>query len=331
MKKSILFILLLFVCFIFIGCKEEQNDDPNNNSNNQTESISVDETTIPEYIVIGTVEEELTKIKINYKKTDDSIESIPVTKDMISKADLEKLNNTGKIEVAVTYNNLTTKLTLNICSYLVQVVYPDNTPVGAGVSVQMCTEEYCLPAKKTSEKGLVANNVDDGKYIVHIDNIPAGYTYDSNAYTLTTKNRFVTVKLIKSYLINNGEGTGASPYVVTIGACNVTFEAEKTAGGKYFSFTPTESGTYNIRSMAMNALAIKLIDPYIMFLGKEIDLNNGDISGNPQSDINFLHSFEAIAGETYYFYVHITKVTVSETSEPLYPVTIEINIEKVEK
>ena len=139
------------------------------------------------------------------------------------------------------------------------------------------------------------------------------------------------VVLIKSYLINNGEGTDASPYVVTIGACNVTFEAEKTAGGKYFSFTPKESGTYNIRSMAMNALAIKLIDPYIMFLGKEIDLNNGDISGNPQSDINFLHSFEAIAGETYYFYVHITKVTVSETSEPLYPVTIEINIEKVEK
>ena len=200
-------------------------------------------------------------------------------------------------------------------NYTVKVVYPDNTPVSGGVKVQWCTGDICLVPVKVNENGIAENDIDDDNYYIHISNIPSGYTYDPNAYTANADNKNIEIKL---YALNelSGEGTSAAPYVVTNGAYNVTYAESSASGMKYYSFTPTEAGTYSIKSLATDKLAMNEIDPYIGFLGTSNDMNNIDISGNVDSkvNINFNYTFEAEAGVTYTFIVFVSSATTFPAS-----------------
>ena len=53
----------------------------------------------------------------------------------------------------------------------------------------------------------------------------------------------------------------------------------------------------------MDKLALNLIDPYLGFLGTSNDMNNIDISGNVDNDINFNFDFKAEANVTYTFII----------------------------
>ena len=80
----------------------------------------------------------------------------------------------------------------------------------------------------------------------------------------------------------NGNWT-TSFAVVNKGTYSIQFEEAKNAGMKYFSFTPTEAGTYIIESMCMDKLALSLVDPYIGFVGTDIN-NNPDASSNDKTE-----------------------------------------------
>ena len=206
--------------------------------------------------------------------------------------------------------------------YSVKVVYPDNTPVTSGVTVQWCVGDMCFLPQAVNANGVAYIELEDGDYYIHLNNVPTGYTYNPNAYTTSATNKNITIPLYALSSVT-GEGTKAAPYVVTTGTYNVQFEQASTKGMKYFSFTTTEAGTYSIESFCMDKLALSLVDPYIGFVGTDIN-NSPDVSGNDIKDtVNFTRSFEAEANTTYYFIV-----MVSSVSDNKFPCTVEFNIIK---
>ena len=206
--------------------------------------------------------------------------------------------------------------------YSVKVVYPDNTPVTSGVTVQWCEGEMCFLPQSVNNDGVAYIELEDGEYYIHLNNVPSGYTYNPNAYTTSADNKNITIPLYALSTIT-GEGTKVTPYVVTTGTYNVSFDAAKITGAKYFSFTPTEAGTYTIESFCMDKLALSVIDPYIGFSGTDIN-SAPDTTGNDIKDtVNFSRSFEAEANTTYYFIIMISSV-----SDNKFPCSVEFNILK---
>ena len=206
--------------------------------------------------------------------------------------------------------------------YSVKVVYPDNTPVTSGVTVQWCVGDMCYLPQAVNANGVAYIELEDGDYYIHLNNVPAGYTYNPNAYTTTASNKNITIPLYALSTVT-GEGTKAAPYVVTTGTYNVQFEQTSTKGMKYFSFTTTEAGTYTIESFCMDKLALSLVDPYVGFMGTDIN-TAPDASGNTIKDsVNFSRSFEAEANTTYYFVIMISSV-----SDNKFPCTVEFNVIK---
>ncbi len=315
MKNRLLIIVLLVLCSIaLIGCKKEI----------EVESISIDETTIPSFILNTDVENYIDDIKLNVVKSDDSTEIVNVTKSMLSEEDFSKLQTTGKKEITITYEGKTVKVTLEVINYTVTVVYPDNTPVTSKTNVQWCDTVCYLPVKVNS-KGVAGIELDEGEYFIHLNNIPEGYTYDPNPYVTTASSKHITIKLVSLSTFANGDGTLSNPYVVEDSAYTLNYEVKGTAGVKYFAFTAQESGTYHIVSLATNKLATNLIDPFIGFLGTDVNtpFGSADINGNVDSkvDINFNHTVEAVAGTTYYFVVIVS-------SADKFPASFDIQITK---
>ena len=205
-------------------------------------------------------------------------------------------------------------------AYVVKVVYPNGTPVSGGISVQWCTNSTCMLPVYINESGVARNSIPDDNYFIHIDGIPAGYTYDPNAYTATKTSKTVEIKLIS--LINlTGDGSVDLPYVTSVGAFTVTYLKGGATEVMYFSFTPTESRTYSLKSLAVDKLATNNIDPYIGFLGTVTNFSAADYSGNSNEVLNFNHTFNAEANVTYYFAVMVTSAT-------RYPAIFDIQISK---
>lgn len=299
MKKLSVFILTLLCVLCLTSCKKK------------IVSIQVLENSIPDVINVSELDSKLTTIKLELTNSKGKVETISLEKSMISNDDYTKLNSYGSHTVNVSYEELTTTLTLNIVTnnYVVKVVYPDNTPVTKGVNVQWCTGNNCFLPVKVNEQGLAEIELDNGNYYIHIEGVPAGYTYDPNAYTTNTNNKYIEIKLLKLNNIELGEGLESNPYVVKEGTMNISFDEAGVSGSKYFSFTTETSGKYTIKSIAMDKLALNEIDPYIGFLGTTLDMNKIDISGNVLGNINFIYEFEAEAGTTYNFVIMVSSAT----------------------
>ncbi len=311
MKKISVFIMTLLCLLSITSCKAK------------VESISVVATSIPEVINVAELDSKLATIKIDVVDSKGKTETINLDKSMISDTDYAKLSGYGTYTVSVTYEDVTTNLTLNLVTnnYAVKVVYPDNTPVTSGVSVQWCTGNNCFLPEPVNSQGIAEIELDDGDYYIHIEGVPTGYTYDPNAYTTSADNKFVEIKLLQLSTISSGSGTETSPYVVSVGTYNLTFETAGNSGMKYYSFTALEDATYTIKSISMDKLAMNLVDPYIAFLGSENSMVFMDISGNVPGNINFTHEFEAEAGVTYKFIILVS-------SANQFPAEFEIVISK---
>lgn len=318
MKKYLLTLLILCCAFLFIGCSDDKVDD-------SVKSISIDETTIPNYVLIQKFDEQITNIKINVLKANGQTESISLSKDMIT-SDLSHINELGKQKLTISYEKCETELTLNVKNYEAKVVYPDGTTAAKGVQVQWCDSKMCYTPVITNDLGLSAIDLDNGEYYVHLEKIPEGYTYDPNVYITTSENYSLTIKLLKLENYTSGEGTTESPYVVGCGTYTSEYLEQGKNGALYFSFTPEEAGTYNITSISMDALATKKVDPYIGFLGTDVNnITNADVSGNVKDNINFDYTFSCEANTTYYFMLFVS--SVDTTSEP-FPATFEFVITK---
>lgn len=311
--KKLLVILVFFLSLCTLAsCK------------NQIEYIKICEETIPATFEVDNVEQKLTAIVLEIGKSKGENELLNVSKSMISESDLNKLKNPGLHSIVINYEGFSANLTIEVTdpnSYSVKVVYPNGDPVTSGVTVQWCTGNVCLLPVAVGANGVAYNSIEDGDYYIHIDGIPSGYTYDPNAYTTNKNNKNVEIKLIelKSF---TGDGTSANPIIVSEGAVNVTYEGAGQAYMKYYSFTPTSNGTYSIKSLAMDKLALNAIDPYIGFLGTETDMSKIDTSGNGDGkNINFTHTFTAEAGVSYTFIIFVS-------SASKYPASFDIVITK---
>ena len=301
MKK--LFVLFIVLCssLCLVACKNKIN------------AIKINEDSVPEIININELDSELAKIKLEVISDNNEINLVSFERSMFQDSDYNKLKNPGTHTIEISYEGFKTTLTIIVedpNAYSVKVVYPNGNPVEGGVTVQWCTGSTCLLPVAVDSQGTAYNSIDDAEYYIHIDGIPAGYTYDPNAYTANKNNKKVTIDLI-SVNSTTGEGTINNPIVVSEGAFEVNYAGAGQANMKYYTFTPEVSGTYSIKSLAMDKLALNEIDPYIGFLGTETDMSKIDISGNVDSkvNINFNHKFIAEAGVTYTFIVFVSSAT----------------------
>lgn len=301
MKK--LFVLFIVLCssLCLVACKNKIN------------AIKINEDSVPEIININELDSELAKIKLEVISDNNEINLVSFERSMFQDSDYNKLKNPGTHTIEISYEGFKTTLTIIVedpNAYSVKVVYPNGNPVEGGVTVQWCTGSTCLLPVAVDSQGTAYNSIDDAEYYIHIDGIPAGYTYDPNAYTANKNNKKVTIDLI-SVNSTTGEGTINNPIVVSEGAFEVNYAGAGQANMKYYTFTPEVSGTYSIKSLAMDKLALNEIDPYIGFLGTETDMSKIDISGNVDSkvNINFNHKFNAEAGVTYTFIVFVSSAT----------------------
>lgn len=312
--KKYLITLLLLCSFLFIGC--------NNTVDDSIKSISIDETTLPSYVLIQKLDEQISNIKINALKANNETEIISLSKDMIS-TDLKL----GKQKVTVSYENCETELTLNIKNYEAKVIYPDGKQAGKGIQIQWCDNKMCYTPVITNDYGIAAIDLNDGEYFVHIENIPEGYTYNSNAYITNVENYSITIQLLELNKVSSGDGTVENPYIVNCGTYSSEYLEQGKKGARYFSFTPEVNGTYNIYSISMDALATKKVDPYFGFLHNDLNnISSADVSGNVSNNINFNYTFTAEAGKTYYFMMFVSSVETSFDEK--YPASFEFIIEK---
>lgn len=115
MKKFLKLFLVAVASFgIFTACDKTQEPEktPTQQVQATVKSIVVDATTVPAEIKAGQAEAEIAKIKLVVTMSDDTTQSVNVTKDMISAKDLEKLADIGTYKVTITYEGKTVEVTL---------------------------------------------------------------------------------------------------------------------------------------------------------------------------------------------------------------------------
>jgi hypothetical protein len=85
----------------------------------------------------------------------------------------------------------------NKIDYTITVLYEDETPF-AGARVQCCTLDgtTCLMPKTADDNGVAVLNMEADSYVAHVLNVPEGYHYDEEAYTVTPENPTTTIYLI---------------------------------------------------------------------------------------------------------------------------------------
>lgn len=305
MKKILSFILLLISMVGLASCGDKVT----------VSSIALDGSTEYTYESKEAFEADLSNLSITVLYSDETSKNVSLEASMISAADLALLAVPGTYEITINYEGCTAKCEITIVDnrYSVAVVYPDGTPVSSGVSVQWCTGNICLLPVFVNSNGVAYNACDDANYYIHIEGIPAGYTYDPNAYTANADNKNITIKLISLGNLS-GEGSISSPYVASTSAYVVRHTAIGASDIKYYAFTAVEAGSYTVRSICQDELALNTVDPYIGFMGTELNPANANIDGNTDA-MNFSHTFTAEANTTYYFMIMITSATKAEEAD----------------
>lgn len=91
----------------------------------------------------------------------------------------------------------------------------------------------------------------DGDYDVHLSDVPTGYTYDPNMYSVDPQHTEIIIDLYPILDFDSGNGSG--PYnpdaydISKVGYYKV--ELDSINDRKYFHFLPVQSGEYIIESM----------------------------------------------------------------------------------
>lgn len=317
MKKIfIVFILMFLICLV--GCSGE-SDEPKT-----VVSISIDESTIPERILVSKLEEELAKIKVEVTFSDNTTQIISLSKSMIFPNDVDKLMSGGKYKLKVTYEFITTDIILHTflvfpVIYSINVVKPDGSPV-ADTNIILYKNNETYRSLTTDSNGTCSVELNPNYYTFKIDLLEKGYSYLKTECFLDENVTNKTITLASVSEISEGDGSSLNNYVLNCGLYCVSFEEENVTGMKYFEFTASETTTYTIESVSYSNYTEKSVDPYLIFIDKD---GNFDKSGNLDSIVNvdFKYSFEAEAGKTYNFMIFIS--TASE-----YPVNLLLNIYK---
>lgn len=227
----------------------------------------------------------------------------------------------------------TSSINDTINAYNVEVLYPDNTPVKGGVRVEWCNDTSCSKSIEINENGIASNNeLVNGEYTVHINNIPEGYAYNPDAYVVNAENKNITITLSKvlSYQEGDGskyqEGQNEGPYIVSEGVYNVSLT--ESSNYHYYAFAPKTPGKFVIESWSLsddpsldyysNTVVVIPDDPYETF-------------DNNANSNNFKYEFEITSNEYGYEnsgYVMVFGVTYKNKSRS---VEFPINFQCIEE
>ena len=307
MKKVLLFIFMIILSIVLIGCTKKTPDKV------KVVSISVDQTSIPNVINVEELDEKLLTIKIIVENSDGSNVIVNLDKSMMFPHDLEKLQTKGTHTVTVSYGFVETTMTLNIHKdeiiiekevYSVKVLFPNDSPVN-GVNVEFIQNNKVIAKTLTNELGVCSYELEKGEYLINLKDFPNGYIFLKNTYKVNNENKDIVIKLDTVLVIEDGDGSQKNPFKLDLGIYLLSFEIETISGMQYYSFTASESGTYTIESISYSNFSENIVDPYLIFITENGDF---DKSGNEDSNTNmeFKYTFEAEAGKTYKFICFIS-------------------------
>lgn len=175
--------------------------------------------------------------------------------------------------------------------YQVTVLDSDGNPI-SGIVVQWCNNSNCFGNPQehvTDDLGIVRYpTLENDTYNVHfVKGVPTGYTYNPNIQT-TEETKQITISLVP-ITEASGVGTEDNPYVV--GAGNYVHDLESFESKNYYSFTPSEAGTYVIESHVMTLLNDKPLD--LLYVGYSDKFQTqGDVVNDGGNGDNFQVTIE---------------------------------------
>lgn len=213
MKRTKSFLTLLFMVlalFLVVGCTTKK--DPT------VESIEVDSTTVPESILNTEVDSKLGTIKLKLIYSDDSVKTTDLKKSMISDEDYNKLSSEGTYTITITYEELTTTLSLTIKKSAVVKPEPTN-PITYSVFIKDIAEkplsnfyiqfydgDDIVAEGYTKEDGMFEAELDPKKYEVMIE---ARDEYYLNVESFEVDSTKPNLEIISE--INDLDGIEADP------------------------------------------------------------------------------------------------------------------------
>lgn len=303
MKKIIILLLILFSGFLLVGCDKPAGPD-------EVVKISIDEKFLSEKVEITQVFRFINNLGVTIHYGDESTELISFKKEMLSEEDYISLFTEGVHTVTVKYLEFETEFTIEVYKkveefYKVTVVYPDGTNVGAEVVVKWIRNLDFARTTSTDENGQSIITMDETEYTIQLNNLPEGYIYNPNIYSVNKDNKEIEIKLISISECIEGTGSKNDPFAIDEGTYEVVVANVAIQGMVVYSFMATESAVYTIESLAMSKYSDNAVDPYLGFFGEEMDFGSVDYTGNQESyvNINFKYQFNAEKGKTYYFFV----------------------------
>lgn len=106
---------------------------------------------------------------------------------------------------------------------------------------------YNVHIAPVDESGFAVIDGLDGDYNVTLSSVPAGYAYDSNAYTATNDNRNIVIDMYDLNLLR-GSGTSTDDvyYISNTGVYTITIDSESDLS--YIRFAPQTNGVYTVES-----------------------------------------------------------------------------------
>ena len=217
MKKYTKFLLITFVILfssILTSCVIPPVTTPN--EERTMIGISVDNTTVPTQVILGSLD--ITTIDLAISYDDGLTEYIDLNLSMISLEDLDKLSTVGNHFINITYNGFSTVLNLNIVEESKVNVDELIDSVKNSISVpKSVTENFTLP---TSKNGVTISWVSSADYIkvtggnVVVNrpttfdatvSLTATFTYESTTKSISY---IVVVEKIETSGGNNNDSTG---------------------------------------------------------------------------------------------------------------------------
>ncbi|MBQ8414365.1 MAG: hypothetical protein IJX58_03870 [Clostridia bacterium] len=192
---------------------------------------------------------------------------------------------------------------------------------------------YNVHIAPVDESGFAVIDGLDGDYNVTLSSVPAGYAYDSNAYTATNDNRNIVIEMYDLNMLR-GQGTSVDDVyqIASTGVYTITVNSEDDFS--YIRFAPQTNGTYTVESW-VSAVEDEVNPICLAYLGSahyvygEYKVTDVGICGSYTR--NFIHTVN-IADENISSSgggsVTFTFAVGAETKSGVYPVNITFAVKR---
>ncbi len=178
--------------------------------------------------------------------------------------------------------------------------------------------------KTLGEDGTASVDGLDGNYTVTLQNLPSGYTYNPNIYTVTNEKTDVQIEL---YSLTSTLGDGTGLYRCRTIKRTGYYRADISGAGQivYYDFTPTSAGIYYVESLV--DISADMYNPILKtYTGttaakfEQDEVNGGGASGSYTKNFRYRMSIaEEYLGHTFTFAVRV------EGKDAVYPTYVDFS------